>query len=213
MPSSPRTDEFAAPVTSAQQIDPTLKELMVTTATAQLTTQCLEAPGATLAYDVRRSDSSAEPPLMLIGAPMGADGFVSLASHFTDRTVITYDPRGTERSVVRDPGSTIDPEVHADDIHQVIDAVGLGPVDLFASSGGAVNALALLAKHPGDVRTVVAHEPPLASLLPDRNHVHVTRRQCRHGPLHRRGEPQRTVHRRRGRSAGARSRHVRHAGR
>ncbi len=43
-----------------------------------------------------------------------------------------------------------------------------GPVDLFASSGGAVNALALVAKHPEQVRTLVAHEPPLASILPDR---------------------------------------------
>ena len=39
---------------------------------------------------------------------------------------------------------------------------------MFASSGGAVNALALVARHPGDVRRLVAHEPPLASMLPDR---------------------------------------------
>jgi hypothetical protein len=31
-----------------------------------------------------------------------------------------------------------------------------------------VNALALVAKHPEQVRTLVAHEPPLASILPDR---------------------------------------------
>src|SRR5690606_32566690 len=42
-----------------------------------------------------------------------------------------------------------------------------GPVDLFASSGGAVTALALVAAHPEVLRTVVAHEPPLLSLLPD----------------------------------------------
>jgi pimeloyl-ACP methyl ester carboxylesterase len=40
-------------------------------------------------------------------------------------------------------------------------------VDLFASSGGAVNALALVAEHPEDVRRLVAHEPPLAAVLPD----------------------------------------------
>ena len=40
-------------------------------------------------------------------------------------------------------------------------------MDLFASSGGAVNALALVATHPEDVRTLVAHEPPAASALPD----------------------------------------------
>jgi hypothetical protein len=34
-----------------------------------------------------------------------------------------------------------------------------------------VNALALVAKHPEDVRTLVAHEPPLASILPDGEHA------------------------------------------
>jgi pimeloyl-ACP methyl ester carboxylesterase len=143
---------------------------VTTTTTVEPTTHTLEAPGATLTYDIRRNDASTEPILMLIGSPMGAAGFGSLAGHFPDRTVVTYDPRGTERSTVTDPASSITPEVHADDIHRVIDAVG-GPVDLFASSGGAVNALALVTKHIDDVRTVVAHEPPLASLVPDREHA------------------------------------------
>jgi pimeloyl-ACP methyl ester carboxylesterase len=124
-------------------------------------------PGATLTYDVRAA-ASAEPPLLLIGSPMGAAGFGTLAGHFADRTVVTYDPRGVERSVKDDPGTISTPEQHADDLHRVIKAVGGGPVDLFASSGGAVNALALVAAHPGDVRTLVAHEPPLASIVPDR---------------------------------------------
>jgi pimeloyl-ACP methyl ester carboxylesterase len=41
-------------------------------------------------------------------------------------------------------------------------------VDIFASSGGAVNALALVTRHPEQIRTLVAHEPPLATVLPDR---------------------------------------------
>jgi pimeloyl-ACP methyl ester carboxylesterase len=41
-------------------------------------------------------------------------------------------------------------------------------VDVFASSGGAVNALALATRHPEQVHTLVAHEPPSASVLPDR---------------------------------------------
>ena len=52
------------------------------------TTHTLAVPGATLAYDVRATDSPA-PPLFLIGSPMGAGGFVTLASHFPDRTVVT----------------------------------------------------------------------------------------------------------------------------
>ena len=59
------------------------------------------------------------------------------------------------------------PQEHADDLHRVIAAVGGGPVDLFASSGGAVNALALVARHPDDVATLIAHEPPAAAVLPD----------------------------------------------
>ena len=99
---------------------------------------------------------------------MGAGGFGTLASHFPDRTVVTYDPRGVERSVKTDPATQSTPDQHADDLHRIIAELGGGPVDLFASSGGAVNALALVAKHPEDVRTLVAHEPPLASILPDR---------------------------------------------
>lgn len=131
-------------------------------------THTLEAEGATLTFDVRRNEASTEPPLFLIGSPMGAAGFGTLARHFADRTVVTYDPRGVERSTKTDPTSESTPQQHADDLHRIIEALGAGPVDLFASSGGAVNALALVARHPTDVRTLVAHEPPLAALVPDR---------------------------------------------
>jgi pimeloyl-ACP methyl ester carboxylesterase len=139
--------------------------------TTQITTHTLDVPGATLTYDVRRNETSTEPILLLIGEPMGAAGFASLAGHFSDRTVVTYDPRGSERSVKTDPASPTTRDDHADDVHRIIQAVGSGPVDLFASSGGAVNALALVAKYPQDVRTLVAHEPPLTDLLPDREAV------------------------------------------
>ena len=143
----------------------------MTSRTTQLTTHTLDVPGATLTYDVRGSDASTEPILLLIGSPMGAAGFGTLSQHFSDRTVVTYDPRGVERSTKTDPASPVTPEVHADDLHRLIQAIGGGPVDLFASSGGAVNALALVSKHPEDVRTLVAHEPALASILPDREHA------------------------------------------
>jgi pimeloyl-ACP methyl ester carboxylesterase len=136
-----------------------------------MTTHTLDVPGATLTYDVRDGDAGGEPVLVLIGAPMGAAGFGSLSRHFTDRTVVTYDPRGVERSLKTDPASPLAADVAADDLHRLIQAVGGGPVDLFASSGGAVNALALVSKHPEDVRTLVAHEPPLATVLPDREHA------------------------------------------
>jgi len=140
----------------------------MTTTTSGPTTHTLNVPGATLTYDIRPHDSSTEPILFLIGSPMGAAGFGSLAGRFSDRTILTYDPRGSERSEKDDPASPVDPDIHGDDLYRIIDAVGRGPVDLFASSGGAVNALALVARHPEMVRTLVAHEPPLAALLPDR---------------------------------------------
>jgi pimeloyl-ACP methyl ester carboxylesterase len=132
------------------------------------TTHTLDAPGAVLTYDVRPNEASTEPVLLLIGSPMAAAGFVTLAGHFTDRTVVTYDPRGAERSVKADPAAESTPDQHADDLHRIISALDAGPVDIFASSGGAVNALALVAKHPEQVRTLVAHEPPAAQGVPDR---------------------------------------------
>jgi len=131
-------------------------------------THTLDAPGAVLYYDVRSNDASTEPVLLLIGSPMGAAGFSSLVGHFTDRTVVTYDPRGAGRSKRTDGASQTAVEEQADDLHRLIDALDAGPVDIFASSGGAVNALALAAKHPGQIRTLVAHEPPAAQVLPDR---------------------------------------------
>src|SRR5438477_5498307 len=149
----------------------------------------LDAPGAVLHYDVRSNDASTEPVLLLIGSPMGAAGFVTLAGHFTDRTVVTYDPRGAGRSKRTDGASRSTTEEHADDLHRLILALDAGPVDIFASSGGAVNALALLATHPEQVRTLVAHEPPAAQELPDRGpalaaceSIHETYQSSGYGP-------------------------------
>jgi pimeloyl-ACP methyl ester carboxylesterase len=135
------------------------------------TTHTLDVPGAILTYDVRNSESGDEPVLLVIGSPMGAAGFVTLSGHFADRTIVTYDPRGVERSKRTDGATESTPDEHADDLHRLISNVDAGPVDIFASSGGAVNALALVARHPEQVRTLVAHEPPAAQVLPDREQV------------------------------------------
>jgi pimeloyl-ACP methyl ester carboxylesterase len=134
-------------------------------------TYTLDAPGAVLAYDVRANDASTEPVLLLIGSPMGAGGFVTLAGHFGDRTVVTYDPRGAGRSPRTDGATQTTPNEHADDLHRIITELDAGPADIFASSGGAVNALALVAQHPEQVRTLVAHEPPASQELPDRETI------------------------------------------
>src|SRR4051794_27259331 len=132
-------------------------------------THTRETGDAEIAYDVHGALPTADgrPPLLMIGQPMTASGFGALRSHFPDRTVVTYDPRGLGRSTRKDGQVTNEPTVQADDVHAVIEALGTGPVDMFASSGGAVTALALVAAHPGDVLTLVAHEPPLIPVLPD----------------------------------------------
>ena len=130
-------------------------------------THTVQAPGAVLAFDVREPESgSAHRPLFIFGSPMGASGFEQLVRHFGDRTVITYDPRGMDRST-REPQSGLTAEVHADDYHRVVSAAGVGPVDAFGSSGGAMCALHWVVAHPEEVRTLVAHEPPLLALLDD----------------------------------------------
>ena len=134
-----------------------------------MSTLTLGVPGAVLAYDVRGPLPPADgrPPLLMVGQPMDAGGFGTLASLFADRTVVTYDPRGLARSERTDGRTDHDPDVQADDLHRLIEALGAGPVDMFASSGGAVTALALVTAHPDDVRILVAHEPPLLRVLPD----------------------------------------------
>jgi pimeloyl-ACP methyl ester carboxylesterase len=134
-----------------------------------MTTHTLNTTEAAIAYDVRGPlpTPDGRPPLFMIGQPMTADGFETLASYFPERTVVTYDPRGLGRSLRTDGRVDNAPTVQAEDVHAVIEALGAGPVEMFASSGGAVTALALVAAHPDDVTTLVAHEPPLIPLLPD----------------------------------------------
>src|ERR1700716_703281 len=133
------------------------------------TTHILKTAEADIAYDVHGPLPSADgrPPLLMIGQPMDASGFSTLASHFADRTVVTYDPRGLGRSMRKDSRVDHSPTVQANDGHAVIPALGAGQVEMFASSGGAVTALALVAAYPEDVVTLVAHEPPLIPVLPD----------------------------------------------
>jgi len=134
-----------------------------------MTTHVLDTPEVDIAYDVHGPlpPDDGRPPLFMIAQPMDASGFATLRSYFPDRTVVTYDPRGLGRSTRKDGRVDNAPEVQAEDVHSVVEALGAGPVEMFASSGGAVTALALVTAHPEDVSTLVAHEPPLIPVLPD----------------------------------------------
>src|SRR4051812_44401969 len=133
------------------------------------TPHMLETGEAATAYAVvgPLPPADGRPPLLMIGQPMTASGFGALSSHLPDRTVVTYDPRGLGRSTRSDGRTDNTPVVQAEDVHAVIEALGAGPVELFASSGGAVAALALVPSPREDVVTLAAHEPPLNRVLPD----------------------------------------------
>jgi len=105
---------------------------------------------------------------MLVGHPMGVSGFSAIAPLLAESfTVVTYDPRGFGRSTIEDRDQDAEPDLLADDVRRVLEMAGEGPAHVFGSSGGAITGLALVARHPGHVRILVAHEPPLALLLPD----------------------------------------------
>jgi clorobiocin biosynthesis protein CloN7 len=131
---------------------------------SSLTSHSLVVPGARLYYEVQGSG----PVLMLIGHPMDSSGFAAIAPLLAgDHTVVTYDPRGFGRSTIDDRDQDAEPDLLADDVRRVLGAVGGGPARVFGSSGGAVTGLALVARHPDHVQTLVAHEPPVALLLPE----------------------------------------------
>ena len=128
----------------------------------------LEVPGGSVYYEVRGSG----PLLLVIGQPMTSGGFAPLADLLAeDHTVVTYDPHGVGESTVDDPSLAVTPEIEADDLAHIIDTLGAGKADVFGSSGGAVAGLALAAGHPDKVDTLIAHEPPVADMLPDASHV------------------------------------------
>jgi clorobiocin/coumermycin A biosynthesis protein CloN7/CouN7 len=128
------------------------------------TSHWLDVPGARLYYEV----SGSGPVLMLIGHPMGSSGFAALVPLLRDDyTVVTYDPRGFGRSTIADRDQDAEPDVIADDVCRVLEAVSDGSAHVFGSSGGAVTGLALVSQHPDRITTLVAHEPPLILLLAD----------------------------------------------
>lgn len=129
------------------------------------TTATLDRADARLHYEVRGDG----PLITLIGSPMDADAFAPFADALaSDHTVLTTDPRGIKRSSVTDPTRDSGPELRAADVAALIEHIDRGTATVFGSSGGAVTVLALAEQRPELVDVVIAHEPPLLQLLPDR---------------------------------------------
>ena len=143
--------------------------------TTAMTTATLDVPGASLHYEVRGGG----PLLVLVGAPMDATAFGPLADLLAaDRTVLTTDPRGINRSRVDDREADSTPELRADDLSRLIAHVDAGPAAVFGSSGGAVTTLALAQSHPEQLSAVIAHEPPLDELLAEREQLRARTEDC-----------------------------------
>jgi pimeloyl-ACP methyl ester carboxylesterase len=129
-------------------------------------TERLNVPGASIYYEVRGSGPVL---LMMPGGPADAGAFRRIAGYLdSDFTVVTYDPRGLSHSTldapVRDERIV---QIFADDAHRLLTATAKEAAFVFGSSGGAVIALELVARHPEQVRALVSHEPPAPALLPD----------------------------------------------
>jgi pimeloyl-ACP methyl ester carboxylesterase len=133
-----------------------------------VTTHTLAVPGATLYYEVRGSGPVL---LMICGGVYDAAGFAALAGELAGRyTVVTYDRRGNSRSPFTGPPQVQRVETHADDAAALLAAVGVTaaePAAVFGNSSGATIGLSLVERHPGLVRSLVAHEPPVFGVLPD----------------------------------------------
>jgi pimeloyl-ACP methyl ester carboxylesterase len=129
-----------------------------------MTGNTLQVPGATLYYKLRGSG-----PLLLVlpGGDGDADVSDGVTEYLTERySVLTYDRRGLSRSRVADHEATLRLSTHSEDVHHLLAAVTSQPAIVVANSGGALIGLDLVARHPDQVRRLIAHEPPLYQLLP-----------------------------------------------
>ncbi|MFJ7193841.1 alpha/beta fold hydrolase [Streptomyces bacillaris] len=140
---------------------------MTTTDRTAPRTGLLTVDGAALHHEVR-----GEGPLLVMmpGGSADAGIYDAIAADLADQwTVATFDPRGYSRSPLDGPVTEQLPATHADDIVRLIELLSPdgAPAALFGSSSSAVVALDVLARHPGRVSRVVAHEPPVVELLPD----------------------------------------------
>ncbi len=126
----------------------------------------LKVPGAQLYYE-----GSGDGSLLILipGAKGEAEVFRPLAQLLSAQyQVVIYDRRGFSRSTLDGP-QDYDHRLStdADDVWHLIEHLTHKPTIVFGSSSGAIVALEVISYYPERVQTVVAHEPPAVSLLPD----------------------------------------------
>jgi pimeloyl-ACP methyl ester carboxylesterase len=130
-----------------------------------VTTGTVVAEGADIYFERRGSG----PVLLLISGGGGdAGNYSDLADSLADEyTVLTYDRRGKSRSRLRADPTKLRMEEQSADARAVLDHNGIGSASVFGSSSGAVIGLDLAARSPHTVELLVAHEPPVISVLDD----------------------------------------------
>ena len=119
--------------------------------------------GTTIHYE----QSGAGPNLLFVHGMCGdAQVWDTQVGLLRDRfACTTYDRRGHSRSLRGDAAES--DATHADDAAALIEALGLEPVVVVASSGGARISVELLRRRPDIVAGAVLSEPPLLSLDPE----------------------------------------------
>jgi len=111
--------------------------------------------GTNLYAEVRGSG----PTVLLIGASdEDAEVYRPIAERLPNRTVVTYDRRGTLRSGRENwPGGGS--LLHADDAAGLLSALGLEDAVVFAASAGGIVGLRLALRHPEMVHRALIYEP------------------------------------------------------
>ncbi|PVH99193.1 alpha/beta-hydrolase [Periconia macrospinosa] len=146
----------------------------------------LSVSHAQIYYELYPSSPAPHLPLLLLihGGNGGLDVFRPVAAVLeTHFRVCIYDRRGFSRSPITGPQDYRSGEARlntdADDARALIehlnqhtsntdDAKPLPGAVVLGNSSGAIVALHVLTRHPDVVTTLVAHEPPVTTLLPDR---------------------------------------------
>lgn len=123
----------------------------------------LEIPGCRIAY---RSAGQGEPLLFVHGSLIGMDTFRRQLTEFGSTFhAVTYARRHHPPSCTDAPRGVYDTREQAEDLHQVIRALGFDRPHLVTSSFGGYIALRFLLDHPGGARSLVLAEPPMLRLL------------------------------------------------
>lgn len=123
----------------------------------------LEIHGGRLYHEVRGNG-----PSVLINTKDALDAghYREVAERLADEfTVVTWDRPGYSRSAAPDGPPSTTFEEQADDAAALIEILGLAPVAVYGSSGGAVVALELALRYPMLVGGAVLHEPPIFAVL------------------------------------------------